>query len=65
MTIAKGKVWMGPEKRFGITGDSRVVVQPIEFYQRANQFFGHSIDLEVPFVGNLETAPAPAQSPWR
>lgn len=65
MTIAKGKVWMGPEKRFGITGDSRVVVQPIEFYRRANQFFGHSIDLEVPFIGNLETAPAPAQSLWR
>ena len=65
MTIAKGSVWMGPEKRFGMTGDNRVAVHPVEFYQRGNQFFGHAIDLEVPFVGNLETAPALTPGPWR
>jgi hypothetical protein len=61
MTIAKGSTWMGPDRRFGISGDSKVVVHPMEFYQRGNQVFGHAIDLEVPFVGNLETTPAGAQ----
>jgi hypothetical protein len=65
MTIAKGSVWMGPDRRFGVTGDSKVVVHPVEFYQRGNQTFGHAIDLEVPFVGNLEMAPDPGSTPWR
>jgi len=61
MTIAKGSTWLGPERRFGMTGDSKVAVHPMEFYRRGNQVFGHAIDLEVPFVGNLETTPTGAQ----
>lgn len=62
MNIAKGSLWLGRDKRFGMTGESRLVVHPLEFYQRGNQIYGHSIDLEVPFVGNLETAPEPTAS---
>lgn len=65
LTIAKGSLWMGPDKRFGMTGESRTVVHPLEFYQRGNQIYGHSIDLEVPFAGNLETSPDLTSSPWR
>lgn len=59
MTIAKGAQWQGPSRLFGNMGTNRVVVHPMEFYRRGNQIAGHEIDLEVPFVGNLETAPAP------
>lgn len=65
MTTAKGSVWMGPDRRFGISGDSKVVVHPVEFYQRGDQVFGHEIDLAVPFAGNLQTAPDLAPTPWR
>lgn len=65
MTIAKGSVWMGPDKQFGMTGERKVVTHPLEFYRRGSQVFGHAIDLEVPFVGNLDTAPELTSTPWR
>lgn len=58
MTIAKGTVWLGPHRRFGFSGDERTVVDAVEFYQRGNRTFGHVIDLEVPFRGNLDTGPS-------
>lgn len=58
MTISKGTVWMGSARMFGVSGESREVVDPVEFYQRANQTFGVQIDLEVPFGGNMPTQPA-------
>jgi hypothetical protein len=58
MTISKGSGWMGSSHLFGMSGESREVLDPIEFYQRGNRTFGVQIDLEVPFQGNLETRPS-------
>lgn len=57
MTISKGSLWMGSARMFGVMGESREVVDPVEFYQRANQIFGVEIELEQPFAGNMATQP--------
>jgi hypothetical protein len=57
MTISKGTVWLGSSRMFGVSGETREVVDPVEFYQRGNQTFGVGIDLEVPFTGNMPTQP--------
>ena len=43
--IASGKNWQGPEKLFGMGGEVRNAVEPLDFYRNANQTSGHRIDL--------------------
>ena len=57
MTISKGSYWMGSARMFGVMGESREAVDPVEFYQRANQIFGVEIELERPIAGNMATQP--------
>ena len=57
MTISKGNLWMGSARMFGVLGESHEIVDPVEFYQRANQIFGVEIELERPFAGNMATQP--------
>lgn len=62
MTIAKGTVWLGSSRLFGVGGEVREVVHPVEFFQQGRTTMGRRIDLEVPFAGNtttrMETRPA-------
>ena len=57
ITISKGTTWMGPSKLFGLSGESRETVDPIEFYQRGDTNVGIQIELET-LGGNLDTQPA-------
>jgi hypothetical protein len=58
MTISKGTTWRGRSGRFGMDGETREVVDPIEFYAQGSRITGQRIQLEVPFGGNLETRPS-------
>ena len=57
VTIAKGKTWLGPSKLFGIGGDVREAVDPLDFYRSNQQTFGHRINLDAALRGNMETRP--------
>jgi hypothetical protein len=58
MTFSRGRTWLGHSRGFGLGGDAREAVTPIEFYRRDNQVVGQRIELESPFRGNLETRPS-------
>jgi hypothetical protein len=58
MTISKGITWRGMGRQFGIGGETREVVDPVEFYAQGSRIMGQRIALEVPFKGNLETRPS-------
>lgn len=57
ITIASGNSWQGPEKLFGLTGEVKVAVDPMDFYRTGNQIMGHNIDLRTRVNGNLQTRP--------
>lgn len=58
LTIANGKMWQGWDKKFGLGGDTRVAVAPLEFYRQNGVVMGHRIELAKRFDGNLQTRPA-------
>lgn len=60
VTIAQGKVWLGPERLFGIGGELREGVHPLEFSGAEANPEGTHIGLDDPSRGGLETRPAPA-----
>jgi hypothetical protein len=57
MTISKGTTWQGSARLFGSSGSDREVAHPVEFFSQGNVIHGHRFELEVPFVGNVETRP--------
>lgn len=58
MTLSKGTTRRGMVRQFGMGGQTREVVDPVEFYAQGNPIMGQRIALEVPFKGNLETRPS-------
>lgn len=57
MTISKGTTWQGSARLFGSSGSDREFAHPVEFFSQGNVIHGHRFELEVPFVGNVETRP--------
>ncbi len=60
VTIAKGKVWLGFERLFGIGGELREGVLPLEFSGAGAKAEGMEISLDDPSRGGLETRSAVA-----
>ena len=57
VTIASGFNWLGGGKYFGLRGDVREVLTPLEFYSTGHSVINQILEVERPMQGNLETRP--------
>jgi hypothetical protein len=61
VTMASGSSWFGVGKLFGVLGEEKVAVEPLDFVRTNAATTGHRIELKKRIDGNMQTR---SKVPW-